>query len=90
MKFRVSGSNRESGARMTLEFVADSRAAAERKACNCGMSVNKVQELTPEADPDKPPRRKRSAGSGMARYFLLLLIALTVAAWYYWTHIRQA
>jgi hypothetical protein len=32
MKFQVIGQNRDTGARMTLEFQAESKAAAERKA----------------------------------------------------------
>ena len=46
MKFKVIGSSRETGARMTLEFEAESKAAAERKATQSGMSVNRVEDIT--------------------------------------------
>lgn len=45
-QFRVIGANRETGARMVLEFNADSKAAAERKATQQGMSVNRVEDIT--------------------------------------------
>ena len=46
MKFKVIGSSREKAARMTLEFEAESKAAAERKATQSGMSVNRVEDIT--------------------------------------------
>lgn len=39
-QFRVTGSNRETGARMTLEIAAASKGEAERKATQSGMNVN--------------------------------------------------
>ncbi len=39
-QFRVIGSNRETGARMTLEIAAASKGDAERKAVQSGMNVN--------------------------------------------------
>ena len=46
MKFKVIGSNRDTGARMVLEFEAESKAAAERKATQSGMNVNSVQDIS--------------------------------------------
>jgi len=46
MKFKVTGANRDTGARMVLEFEAESKAAAERKALQSGMSVNRVEDIS--------------------------------------------
>lgn len=46
MKFEVTGSNRTTGARMSLEFEAESKAAAERKATQAGMSVHHVRDIS--------------------------------------------
>ena len=45
MKFQVIGASRDTGARMTLEFEAESKAAAERKAAQQGMEVRSVREV---------------------------------------------
>ncbi|HEV8604899.1 MAG TPA: hypothetical protein VGQ99_06015 [Tepidisphaeraceae bacterium] len=39
MRFHVTGQNKDTGARMSLEFEADSKAAAQRKATSAGMNV---------------------------------------------------
>ena len=46
MRFKVSGANKETGARMVLEFEAESKGAAERKAMQQGMSVNRVEDIS--------------------------------------------
>ena len=46
MRFRVVGANRQTNARMILEFEAESKAAAERKATQAGMSVTRVEDIT--------------------------------------------
>ena len=46
MRYNVVGQNRDTGARMTLEFEAESKAAAERKAAQAGMSVHHVTDVT--------------------------------------------
>lgn len=43
MQYRVVGQNRDTGARQTMEFDADSKAAAERKATQAGMTVTRVE-----------------------------------------------
>jgi hypothetical protein len=81
MKFRVTGSNKDNGARMTLEFEADSKAAAERKATQSGMSVNRVENIEqsyPQADDQPVNRRKRGP-----RIFLILVILAVIFWWFF-------
>lgn len=75
MQYRVSGQNRENGARMTLELEAASRGAAERKAQQAGMEVQRVEEIgaTLGVPANEPPRRSRAG-----RKILLLVIVLLV------------
>jgi hypothetical protein len=44
-KFRVTGSNKETSARMTLELTAASKGDAERKAAHVGMIVSHVAPI---------------------------------------------
>jgi uncharacterized protein HemX len=91
MKFKVIGSSRETGARMTLEFEAESKAAAERKATQSGMSVNRVEDITDgyPAHATEPRAGSRRGGGGGKLKFLLLLILIAGAAWYFWPQIRH-
>jgi len=92
MKFRVIGANRETGARMTLEFDAESKAAAERKATQSGMSVNRVEDVTDGyvAHAMEPsPRRRGGDGSFglLLRFVILVGILFAGFWWFYWrTH----
>ncbi|HEY1921470.1 MAG TPA: hypothetical protein VGG44_01795 [Tepidisphaeraceae bacterium] len=93
MKFQVIGQNRETGARMTLEFQAESKAAAERKAFTQGMSVHRVLDITDgypplahEANP-RAGKAHRPAG-GKFKAILILLILLGIA-WYFRGWIMQ-
>jgi hypothetical protein len=91
MKFRVIGSSRETGARMTLEMEAESKAAAERKATQSGMSVNRVEDISDgyvaHATEPRTVSRRRSGGGG--KFSLLLIVVLIAAAgWHYWPHLR--
>src|SRR2546423_1599504 len=94
MKFRVTGSNRDTGARMTLEFEADNRAAAERKAVQSGMSVNHIQDITEHEEGDEPARprsSRRGEDVGGGSKLLAMLIFLIVAAglvYFFWPKIR--
>lgn len=91
MQYQVTGSNRETGARMTLQFEADSRAAAERKAAGQGMDVRRVDELTDAGEAvGVPQRSRRSSGGGMGRLltFLLLVAFIAAAAVYFWPRLR--
>ena len=46
MRFRVIGQNKTTGARQVLEFEAESKGAAERKATTQGMTVNRVEDIS--------------------------------------------
>ncbi len=88
MKFQVLGQNRESGARMTLEFEAESKAAAERKATLQGMSVHRVVDITdghPPMSYTRPVMRRR----GSKFKFLVIVIALAALIWYFWPAISK-
>jgi hypothetical protein len=81
MKFRVTGSNKDNGARMTLEFEADSKAAAERKAAQSGMSVNRVENLAEGyVSSDHQPTSRRGRKS---RVFLILVILAAIFWWFF-------
>jgi len=87
MKFQVIGQNRDTGARMTLEFEAESKAAAERKAAGQGMSVHRVVDITDGYPPQSHvpnPRagNGRRTSGGKLKAILILLIILAVA-WYF-------
>ena len=92
MRYNLVGQNRDTGARMTLEFEAESKAAAERKAAQAGMTVHHVADVTsgqPEhagaAEGYRGPVRTR--GGGMFR-LVLLVIVLAAVAWFFWPQIR--
>ena len=96
MKFKVTGSNRDTGARMTLEFDAESRAAAERKALQSGMNVNHVQVITfgddqsEEPPPSATRRGEDVARAGAGAKLLAMVVFLIVAAgivWFFWGRI---
>jgi hypothetical protein len=85
MKFRAIGSNQQTGARMILEFEADSKAAAERKASQSGMSVNRVEPINsgaPVADEPVPRGRENSFGL-LVRFLILIGIAAFIFWWIY-------
>ena len=89
MKFLVIGQSRDSGARMQLEFEAESKAAAERKATQAGMSVHHVNDVThghAGGTGVSPAYRGpiRTGGGRLVR--LLVLVVLIAVAWYLWTH----
>jgi len=92
MKFKVIGASRETGARMTLEFEAESKAAAERKATQTGMSVNRVEDITDGAVAhamDPRISRRRSGGGGRKLFFLLIIVIAAAAVWHFWPQIQQ-
>jgi hypothetical protein len=94
MKYVVVGQNRETGARMSLEFEAESKAAAERKATHAGMSVRHVTDVTDghPATATEPrefrPVRRRSGGVGGLVRVILFLAILAAAAWFLWPRIQ--
>jgi hypothetical protein len=91
MKYKVNGTNRETGARMILEFEAPNRAMAERKATHAGMGeVLHCQEV---ADPNslrveshshrgefEPPRRRGTLVAALIGVILILAI-IGFATW---------
>ena len=84
MKFKVIGQNRDTGARQVLEFEAESKGAAERKALQAGMTVNKVEDIT-DGEVDHtgvtPGGRMRSSNGG-GMFKKLIVLAIVVAAAY--------
>jgi hypothetical protein len=82
MKFKVIGQNRDTGARQVLEFEAESKGAAERKALQAGMTVNKVEDISNgevEHTGVTPGGRRRSGGGGMIKKLVILAIVIAVA-----------
>lgn len=81
MKYRVIGSSKESGARQVLEFQAESKAAAERRALQSGMTVTRVEDITDglpaHAIETGSARRKRH---GMHPVLKLILFLVVVGA----------
>jgi hypothetical protein len=91
MKFVVVGQNRSTGARMSMEFEAESKAAAERKATQAGMSVNRVEDITDGyvGKAHDPRPRKRHGGSGGLLRLLIVLAILAAAAYFLWPRIQH-
>ncbi len=76
---------------MTLEMEAESKAAAERKATQSGMSVNRVEDISDgyvaHATEPRTATRRRSGGGGKFA-LLVILVLLAAAAYYFWPHLR--
>jgi hypothetical protein len=93
MRYNVVGQNRDTGARMSLEFEAESKAAAERKATQAGMSVHHVTDVTdghtghtPSTNPGyRGPVKTRSGG--LVKLIVLLVIVAAIA-YFFWPTIR--
>ena len=93
MKFKAIGSNRETGARMVLEFEAESKAAAERKATQSGMNVNSVQDVS-----DGDVEHAGVVGGGASKrkvtgmhpiMKLIILVAIVAVLWFVvWPMVR--
>src|SRR5262245_23722123 len=79
MRFHVTGINHGSGARMSLDVEAGSKAAAERKAQNAGMDVQHVQPIT-DADPPQPHSTRRGEDAGGSGSLVKVLIVIAVIA----------
>jgi hypothetical protein len=98
MQFRVIGHRRDNAARVTLEFEAESKAAAERDALKQDIEIVRVELVqggNPPAVPSQPPPRPavgtvRTHTPQPTRRriplapLLLLLLAAAAAAWYFW------
>jgi hypothetical protein len=89
MKYQVSGAHRGTGARMVLEFEADSKAAAERKARQAGMEVHRVADVTAGdgmTEPELGTGGRRTGAHPVLTLVALLIVA--VVAYYVWTMVR--
>ena len=85
MKYKAMGVNRTTGARMTLEFEAESKGAAERKAHQAGMEVHRVVDVT-DGDMASPPMVDKGTGgrrTGMHPVLKLVLLLIVVAIAYF-------
>jgi hypothetical protein len=92
MKYRVIGSNKDTGARMILEMEADSKAAAERKALQAGMYVTRVEDaaLVREDVASTRPVSRRRSGSGMGWLVQIIIIAVVAGVLYhFWPQIME-
>ena len=93
MRYNVVGQNRDTGARMSLEFEAESKAAAERKATQAGISVDHLTDVTvghaghiPGTNPAyRGPVKQRSGG---LIKLIVLLVILAAIAYFFWPQIR--
>lgn len=83
MKFHITGQNRETGARMTLELEADSKGHAERKAAQQGMDVRKVEAMEGEGHSMAPTDQDRARGAGI-HPVVKLLVLIAILAVLYW------
>jgi hypothetical protein len=91
MRFKVVGQNRDTGARMSLEFEAESKAAAERKATQSGMSVHHVTDITDGGTGQGVNPAYRGpvrTGSGGLLKLIILLAIVAALAWYFWPKLR--
>lgn len=84
-KFRVTGSNKETSARMTLELVAASKGDAERKAAHAGMLVSHVAPVNETSNTVEEHRhamaknyRQEESGSGQKKLIIVFLVLLVV------------
>lgn len=87
MKFKVMGQNRDTGARQVLEFEAESKGAAERKALQAGITVNKVEDITDGEvnHTGVTPGGKMRSGGGGGLFKTLIILAIVVAgAFFLW------
>lgn len=90
MKYRVIGSNKDTGARMILEMEADSKAAAERKAIQAGMYVTRVEDaaLVREDMGSTRPVVSRRRSGGMSWLVEIIVIAVIAGlVYHYWPQI---
>jgi hypothetical protein len=91
MKYKIIGANRDTGARQVVEFEAESKGAAERKATQMGMSVTRVEDITDgHVAHATPGRSSQGRGAGSSKFMpALVVIILLAAAAYYLFKIRH-
>ncbi len=92
MKYRVIGANTNTGARQVQEFEAESKAAAERKAMQSGMSVSSVQDITDgSAIRIVETRSARRSVMGMHPVLKLVIFLAVIGVGIYlaWPYLRR-
>jgi type II secretory pathway component PulF len=93
MHYHITGTNHDTGARMTLQVEAESKAAAEKKAQGAGMDVLHVQDIA-GGDAQSGQERRTHRGeypkaSGSLLKLLILLALIAAAAFFAWPKIRS-
>jgi hypothetical protein len=94
MLYKLTGTNRDTGARMTLEFEANNRASAERKATQSGMG--EVLHCEHMRDPNAPQVERRThrgefetRGPGQLIGWAVFLVIVLFAVLMLWPRIRS-
>ena len=90
MKYRVLAHSKDTGQKMVLEFEAQSKADAERKAKPHNVNIIRVEpaEAVVEGE-QKEWRTIEQRRRFRIPWMLLILVALGVAGYYFWPEIRQ-
>jgi hypothetical protein len=93
MHYHITGTNHNTGARMTLQIEAGSKAAAEKKAQNTGMDVQHVQEIA-GGDAQSGQERHNRRGefprtSGSLLKLLIFAAVVAAIAYFAWPKIRS-
>jgi hypothetical protein len=93
MKYKCVGSNRATGARVTMELDANNRAIAERKASQAGMEVLHVEQMNDETQ--EPTQRVTHRGEyeperhlGRKILLFVVLVGIVAVVFLYWARIR--
>jgi hypothetical protein len=93
MLYKVTGTNRDTGARMILEFDANNRASAERKATQSGMG--EVLHCEQLHDPNEPQVERRThrgeyepRGPGRLIGWAVFLVIVVIAIVMLWPRLR--
>ena len=93
MKYKCVGSNRATGARVTMELDANNRAIAERKASQAGMDVLHVEQMDEEGQ--EQTQRVTHRGEfeperhlGRKILLFVILVGVVAAVFMYWGRIR--
>lgn len=94
MRFHVTGTNHSSGARMSLDLQAESKAAAQRKANNAGMDVQHIQPIDDysagSANGHSSHRGEDfDSGGGLWIKLAVIVAIMGVAGYFAWPMIRS-
>ena len=92
MQFKVTGTSKTTGARMVLEFEAESKAQAERKAMQQGMNVTRAENISdgepPKSYPTGADRRARGGSLTGKLLALLILVGIIYGVYHFWPQIQ--